>query len=307
MANDVWTNPSGPSAGTASLSEMQEQRTDNLEVVRQTLMEGDVSVSGQVHRHRSGTLATLSTYGGSLSPGNAGRRFFATDVGCEFIDDGTSWLILPATHAPSVSEYFHDDFLYDPSAGNGASTSGLWTPEVSGSGVVAIVDSSGSLVSIDTGTTNGSVALLKSGKLMYAVSASRAPAIFEWIFSLNTTASAGWRFGLTSANDPSSDANAIYFLKSDGAGQDNAWSTNTKLSGTPTTNATAITGTTKRRFTIVVMSTTSVKFYIDGVLQFTHTTNIPTANLRPCVRVTNSAAVSRGFNMDAYWHLAKRA
>jgi hypothetical protein len=119
MANDTWTPPSGPAAGTASLSEMQEQRTDNL-YVAELVMEGDQSASGKVHRHKAGTLAARP------AAGNAGRIYRASDTQQVFMDDGTNWYQIGGSPA-------FDTFYRANSTDIGSCESGqLWTEQDAG-------------------------------------------------------------------------------------------------------------------------------------------------------------------------------
>lgn len=144
MANDTWTGPSGPAAGTIILAEMQAQRTDNLFVIEQVIFNGDVSASGKVHRHKSGALVDRPT------PGNAGRLYFPTDIGLQLVDDGTEWLI--GQHFSQKCAHLDEDFIL--------SADEQWKITNTGTGSVAQVVGHGGIVELSTGATSGSNARL---------------------------------------------------------------------------------------------------------------------------------------------------
>lgn len=93
--NDTWTPLTEIAAGEPSLSEFNAQNRDNLYVFEKVLFDGDGSASGKVHRHGTGTFANRPTVG------NAGRTYFATDIGDTgvlYLDNGTKWLaVTPLT------------------------------------------------------------------------------------------------------------------------------------------------------------------------------------------------------------------
>jgi hypothetical protein len=59
-------------------------------------------------------------------------------------------------------------------------------------------------------------------------------------------------------------------------------------------------------FEIVIETTTSVKFYIDGTLEATHTTNIPTSAQHLKFYITNAEAASKALRLDMVETVVKR-
>lgn len=84
---DVWTNPKTWGAEVATSADQNTYVRDN-ETALKNALEGDAGAA-LVHRHKSGTLAARP------AAGQAGREYFATDVGRTYFDDGTVWWETP--------------------------------------------------------------------------------------------------------------------------------------------------------------------------------------------------------------------
>jgi hypothetical protein len=84
----------------------------------------------------------------------------------------------------------------------------------------------------------------------------------------------------------SSLTDGAFFRKNEAAG---VWQTVTRLAGVETTNNTALSTSVYRALRIEMDdSAQNVRFYIDGVLQFTHTTNLPASATRLGLYVGNA-------------------
>lgn len=275
---DVWTSPSGPVAGIVGLSEMQTQRTDNLTVVEKVLLDGDVSASGKVHRHKSGTYANRP------AAGQAGRIYLATDLQVTFMDDGTDWY--PIGHNPFKVDHWEEHFLRDHSLS--------FQSVVAGSGAVGMVDTVSGAVNLDTGTTSGSSARLNlrthtTGH--YAALAAGVPALLYLRFGFVNDLQQTCRIGLCSdAGLPPVDG--IYIERIEAGGASNAKFV-TRKAGVETSTDLASEFNSAVDVLIEINSTSEIKCYVDGTLKATHTTNLPTATLGIMAYLTNTAAASK--------------
>jgi len=180
--------------------------------------------------------------------------------------------------------YFWDDFI-------GSDFLVWWVTNVSGTG---------SLVSIPQGEYIGGQALIRSGNgvgrnatlgwdSQYYVSAGKH-LMFEGRLKIyNTTVGAYTEIGF---GNWSSGAEVIYFSR-DGSSN---WYANTVSGGNSTSQDTGVaTDTNWHIFKIDCISANEVKFYIDGVLKTTITTNIPTVGLQS---FTYQETTSTGANRD---------
>jgi|GEM_PF-2197953 len=81
-------------------------------------------------------------------------------------------------------------------------------------------------------------------------------------------------FSDRAGSDTGDPTNGVFFRRADDAN----WYAVTRAASTETTTDTGIAPSTTARVFRIEYGTSSVKFYIDGVLKATHTTNIPTTN-----------------------------
>ena len=124
---------------------------------------------------------------------------------------------------------------------------------------------------------------------------------FGAIVRPQTTASTAFICGVTDAFSADETGNGFYFsfLK----GTSNFWRTNTGTGGSVTTNTTAITVTANNWYLLEILkSGSNWVFYINTVLQFTHSTNIDTATvMRPGVfEIKDTASTSQTVDIDYF-------
>lgn len=273
MANDIWTPPTNWNTGTDYTEVKAEQEiTDDMHVLSLAI-DGDLSASTIKHRHLSGAFSTRP------AAGEAGRRFYATDWGVEFVDNGTRWD--PVGFNSRLCEHWDEEFAIV--AVPLATVEGLPGWNWSGTGLtLALPSGNVSELALQVAAAGGNYGALHSGDApMWNVSAARVPALLS--ARARTPANdQGWYLLGPMNSGPSSASNptdGIYFRRQDGAGVGN-WFAVTRAGGVETATDTTIAGISGyAHFEIEVTSTTQVKFYINGTLRATHTTNIPSANL----------------------------
>ena len=103
------------------------------------------------------------------------------------------------------------------------------------------------------------------------------------------------RFSSTPGSDPS---HGVYFRSTDGGN----WYAVTRASGTETATDTGVgTNTTAWQRLTVKYTSSSCTFYIDGTLEATHTTNIPTLEANFGMSIVKTAAVSSQIRYTVDW------
>ena len=306
---DTWTAPSGPSAGVASLAEMQAQRTDNIDVLSRAV-DGDSSASTIKHRHKTGTLANRP------AAGEAGRLYSATDLGAIFEDDGSNWDIIAVKKR--LAQYIFDDFtMFASATAVTVLPAGLnWGLDVVNSGDVTgsgPATSAKSLAVLRTGATGSSRSSLRAQSASaaggYAVAAGSVPAILAVRLLTTAITDAFILSGLYTGAPAigASPTDGIYFRRTDGGGVGN-WFAVTRASSTETATDTGVAGDANfHLFEIHILGTGQVKFYIDGTEEADHSTNIPTARIMPIHTVDNSVAANKELHIDYQEWVAKRA
>jgi hypothetical protein len=260
-------------------TEFNQQLRDNLNVLLKTLT-GDSSTQ-QKHAHATGTLAARP------AAGNAGRLYYATDLGVLFVDDGTNWLIL--SHVPQISERLRDDFLLD--------TGGRWDETLTGSASIFLVTNK---IRLRTGATNGSLARLMPRPITVPHwLATQPPAIFEVGATIDAVADLDASLSLIE----SGGLNEIGFHFFEPT---NTWRAITTKAGATTATDTLISDTNPHVFRFEVQSLTSVKFYVDNVLKATHVDNIPTVRLILFYNIRAAAAVDTRLDLEFMDFVGKR-
>lgn len=308
MANDTWTAPSGPSAGAASLSEMQQQRTDNL-YVTELVMEGDQSTSGKTHRHKVGTFANRS------AAGNAGRLYTATDFAITFYDDGSDWSVV--SHNARYVDRYRTDF-HAPGA-NALAASGWfadWRATSGGTaGAVSIkLDDHSSLELLTGANAAGDLwhftPVGNGSGYIKTTSADNYPLIFECGVLLPSSTTMDAHFGLmdalSSARSPTPSSSIMWRVQDNG----NFYTVTRDNDGEASTDAGSAPGTSNYNvFRIEVLSASLSKFYINGTKTGTdHTTGIPSSELlHPGFCIRTNSANARAIRIDHVDLLYKRA
>lgn len=272
---------------------------DRMDVLERVI-NGDTSTAKK-HKHKNGTLANRP------AAAEAGRVYYATDLGALFLDDGTQWLMIGVVH--QIAQHFFDDFFMDSPTDRGFG----WGLATLGSGaILADIATGYSVLRATTGATGGwrgGIRAKSSPAGHYDIVAGSVPAIVTFRGTPEQTTQAITYLGLLATTLPASAADptdGIYFKRADSASGGN-WFAKTRSGGVETsTDTTVAAGTTHKRFDIIIETTTSVKFYIDGTLRATHTTNIPTAVLNLTGFIDNLEAAAKILSIDYVEMLAVR-
>lgn len=138
--------------------------------------------------------------------------------------------------------------------------------------------------------------------------------LFDVTYVIQLPSVAGLTYRVGIANDFTNYAamtdGAWFVFTTTATGQENAamsitkWVTVTRSGGTVTYNNTTIantTATTTYKLRIVRTTASAIDFYIDGILMFTHTANLPTINVIPGLYIESQTAVtSKTFEIDYF-------
>lgn len=217
--------------------------------------------------------------------GVAGRQFYATDLKAVFFDTGSAWVF----DRPLGCEYLFDDFVLgvgDP-AGADAGNASVWDMVVAAAGEVTDVDYPRSVIRLASGATSSGSATIRAKRFdgsMYAISATRVPALFETELLLpGSLANARYRCGLYPTSFPglgSDPTDGVYFRRLDGAGEGNWFAVSRASSAETVTDTGVASGASWTTLGFEIVSTSLIRFYVNGTLVASHSTHIPTANLR---------------------------
>ena len=254
-------------------------------------------------------LFAQGTYASMLasSPALAGLRWYTTDLGAEFLWDGSKWRLIG--HNPEACEHFFDDFL-GPSpllqggsdAGSGGQSGWRWITSLGGT--FDIGDTSRSQASLVTSAGSGGSIFVRTSNF-YAIGAANVPALIRArSIQINATSSTLAYTGLvdTYPGGAVKPTSGIFFF-ADGQ-TDGNWHAITRSGGADLVNTdTGIVFTGVNLLSIEIMSTTEVKFYIDDVLKATHSVTLPTSNLGFTLRLTNQGSANRSWLVDwvGFW------
>lgn len=137
------------------------------------------------------------------------------------------------------------------------------------------------------------------------------PLSVEWRYQSGGTLTNGrWWIGCFSATPMASDDPAVhgfgfrYATATDGTAFWRTWTNDGSSGGTATTTTVAVASNTAYTFRVDVVSTTEIRFYVNGTLVATHTTNLPTAtvDLIPYCKVRTLANAVRSVRW-AWFHV----
>lgn len=305
---DNWTTPLDWSSG-AVLTETQldEQLRDNLTAVFNALTADASADSAIWHGHKSGTLASRP------AAAHAGRTYLATDLGVTFTDFGTRWEI--GTVHPRIAEHFFDEFMLSR-AGSGTWTTNAsgetlpWALNITGTGGFTTFGSPDrSRLGMLTGTTSGSTAtmgaLAAGTHYQMDLTSDRVPAFMYHRYATSATTDQTVLFGI--ADGGGATPNGVYWKRTD-TGTPGNWRCITRAAGVETNTDSGVAGDTNYHdFEIFINAVGNITFYLDGTLEATHTTNIPTTtDLSLQHYITNAAAAAKQLNMDRIDWIARR-
>lgn len=297
-------------AAVLASSDMNQEIRDRATVLANAV-DGDTSGTTIKHRHKSGTLAARPT------AGEAGRLYYATDLGAEFIDDGSAWLIKSVVK--EIAEHLYDDFILNLKTGDGNNTGPSqadWASSFAGTGTWTTADSFRSILGLHTNATASSRSAIMSrdgGAEHYAVHADGVPSILGGALAISSGASTNQRlyFGLMEVGLPNVNnepANGIYFRKID-TGSEVDWEAVVRSSSTDRL-ATGITGLQdgdKHKFRIEIKATDDIEFFVDGISEATYSgADAPTANLAIACFIDNQTTLNKIIDLDYIEWVTKR-
>lgn len=178
---------------------------------------------------------------------------------------------------PGVEQVFYDSF-----GGNGLQAK--WLSTTGGTGAIT---QRNRYVELDTGGTTGGTA-----RIDFNAKCIGYTTLGPWMdmyAQLSATTQETVQMQLRK------DATNIMEFKIDPAGAADNWDAITTVGGVPTTTDTGITSTTDfTYFSILVFTEASkVQYYINGVLEATHTANVATWNLEPYFYIINKENASK--------------
>lgn len=267
----------------------------------------DASADADIwHGHKSGTLAARP------AAAHAGRFYYATDLGVMFYDTGSRWDIMKVNHR--VADEFFDDFWWNPA------TQSPWFDNSTGTGSITGLSTTelNSVANLDTGATSssrGGITAPHGNDRAWDL--TRVPAIFQCRVKIGSASRLNEEIfiGLMDVNpsagadldNPATTNSRIGFQKSD-PGTEDDWDSVTANAAAPVLNA--ITGLKDGNFhffEIVIKSATSIDFYVDGALKFTHTTGLPSGKyLKLMCYIDNTAAASKVLYPDMVKFISAR-
>ena len=298
---DSWVPAIKDWANGVSLQEtdLDQEIRDRFQAIYNALT-ADASADSDIwHGHKSGTLANRP------AAAHAGRVYYATDLGLQFIDNGTRWDVIGVN--PRICEHIFDEFVLSRAATafttNPAGELLPWTLNQTGGQFQMSGAGDRTRLNITVlGTASGNSATMapvsSGAHFQMDLATDRVPAIIydrlQTVFTTNQTVLFGVAAGGTATPD------GIYFKRID-TGTVGNWRGICRAAGVQTETTLAAAGDTSYHdFEIVIESLTSVKFYIDGT-QITPTiaSNIPTTtDLALQFYLANSAVEQKQVNRD---------
>lgn len=188
-----------------------------------------------------------------------------------------------ASYGSKKTTHIFDDFIT-------SSLQNIWIVLYSGSGSnVDVIDGIGGQVTVVSGTSASDYAELRvSNKTLIKSANFKVTGRFKISSTTNNTV----EFGLYGDSD-----NLARFIYDTGASPGN-WSAETISSGSSTINDTTTSATTGWHIFEIHGSDTDLKFYIDGSLKNTISTNLPSVLLRVYLRQTSKTSSSRTTTCD---------
>lgn len=293
----TWTNTEVPGK-----TEMDQEIRDRMMAIKLAI-EGDLSAF-LTQAHKEGTYALRP------AAGNAGRLYFATDLGALFRDNGSVWR--PVGFDPVTCEHFFEEFAGHPYGDTPGAGGEYWTPGTGDAWATADIDPAGdddySIAQLKTGTTAGNsvrLAARQSIEGYYRVD-RRVPALLYLRAGAQQTTGNLWA-GLTDSSPGAAEpTNGIFLRKLTGAN----WKGVCRAAGVETTvELLASNDTAYRDFLVEIKSASAVAFYAgDTQVGGDVTTNIPTtARLGLMLAAYSADAIEDMLNVDYTDWYARRA
>lgn len=214
-------------------------------------------------------------------------------------------VLTPAANpSNSVLYDYRTTIEFQEEFGTGNTSSGLigqlgW---FTAGGTFSLIDSETNRVGIvrkDTSSSSGTVShlILSANQRLYNAANTLT---WKWVVRPNQIdANTTMRIGQALTCTISPITTGIYFERLDA---DTNWFavTNEATDATRTNTGVAATASAWVTLAIEKVSNASVKFYINGALVATHTTDLPSTQNSPCAQIVNSTAASKTLDFD-YW------
>ena len=306
---DSWIPAIRDWANGAVLTEthLDEEVRDRWTAAYNALTADNSADSDIWHGHKSGTLSSRP------AAAHAGRLYYATDIGVQWIDTGTRWDVIGVN--PRVAEYFFDEFMLSRAGSSTWTTNANgetlpWALNVTGTGTFTTFGNADlSRLALTTGTTSGSTvtmgALAAGTHYQMDLTTDRVPAYMYFRYATTATTDQTVLFGIASGGGAT--PNGIYLKRTD-TGSVGNWQIVCRAAGVETASGALAGNTAYHDFEIYINSLTSVSAFVDGTqLGSTVTTNIPTTtDLSIQHYLTNAAAAAKQLNCDRIDWIAKR-
>lgn len=182
--------------------------------------------------------------------------------------------------------YQLDDFT------GGRYDTGVWSAGTSGSGsTIAKISGLGGQIQLTAGAANGRSAQLSHGSI-YNFSLDKK-GVIRFRAKLSAVTNVLFNVGFMEGN--SYNSWALFTLESSVSSY---WQTRTRNAGTNTNNTSAVLGDTNWHLFEIFTFPTEVIFLLDGILLFTHTTNLPLTTLMPYIYVSSLSSSARSAKLD---------
>lgn len=286
-------------AGSSKISIVDDTGDDEVDfdvveanIVHQNLSGAGTYTHAQIDSHIDSTAnphnVTATQVGNTVAQWNA-NQIQGFNVSSATPTDGQS-LVYDALNAewspdraPKEMTRLFDDFVT-------SSLLNMWLVAFSGSGsTVDVIDGIGGQVNVTSGSVADDYAELRvSNKTLIKSANFKVAGRFKLSSNLNTVV----EFGLFGDSN-----NLIRFVYDESATPGN-WSGETINSGTSTSTDTSVAADTNWHIFEIRGTDTDIKFYIDGTLRATNTTNLPSALLRLYLKQTSKTTTSRTTTCD---------
>jgi hypothetical protein len=264
-----------------------------------------------IGRAPTATLSLVGVAADPASPSNGDIWYNSTENRFRVRANGSTQTIYPLDFEDRF--IFWDEFVGDTMRAEWATLT--CTPGLTAAGI-------NGLMTCATNTTSGTDAgiILAQAATSTAIDMSKDPELTTRLTHVTATSGRRALIGFVDNNDTATTAstagttgNGVYFLWDPGntttCGNGTLWRAMTRTNGAAPT-CTSLTGTaptaaTYQQFRIIDLGST-IKFYVNGTEVASHTTNIPSAALRPVIFVETTDTTADTISMDYFFLRAKR-
>lgn len=231
-------------------------------------------------------------------PASGYKRLYAKSGGLYFRDGSAVWDLVKSGNSSLLD--IEDEFLR---SGNESGEIGQlgWAQQSTPTNTeIAAVANHPGIVRTATTTTSGDFAALSLNA--GAVGAILPTDVELYIFIVRpiTTASQILRIGLMDTITAATQVNGVYFEHNTASSAN--WRTVTRAANVETANSTAIAVTANNWYYLSTLRVSNGNwlFYLNASLQFTHSTNLPTAAVQPMVMASTLSAAPKSVDTDYF-------